>query len=93
MPLNAWWTADEIDYGLRDSGSRVLIAVACQALQDIGATHALVKSVRGDEGGGLAYDVAGFVDRFPDLFDLIGQSSNAAAYRIDLAALAECAAG
>ncbi|MEM7412328.1 MAG: class I adenylate-forming enzyme family protein [Myxococcota bacterium] len=23
---NAWWTADEIDYGLRDSGSKVLIA-------------------------------------------------------------------
>jgi steroid-24-oyl-CoA synthetase len=24
--LNAWWTADELDYGLRDSGSRVLVA-------------------------------------------------------------------
>ena len=26
VSLNAWWTADETDYGLRDSGSRVLIA-------------------------------------------------------------------
>ncbi len=26
VTLNAWWTADETDYGLRDSGSRVLIA-------------------------------------------------------------------
>ncbi len=26
VSLNAWWTADEIDFGLRDSGSRVLVA-------------------------------------------------------------------
>jgi long-chain acyl-CoA synthetase len=26
VPLNAWWTATEIEYGLKDSGSRVLIA-------------------------------------------------------------------
>ncbi|MQA95669.1 MAG: AMP-binding protein [Streptosporangiales bacterium] len=26
VPLNAWWTAPELEYGLRDSGSRVLIA-------------------------------------------------------------------
>jgi long-chain acyl-CoA synthetase len=26
VSLNAWWTADETDFGLRDSGSRVLIA-------------------------------------------------------------------
>jgi long-chain acyl-CoA synthetase len=26
VSMNAWWTADETDYGLRDSGSRVLIA-------------------------------------------------------------------
>src|SRR5690242_14024605 len=23
VPLNAWWTADELEYGLRDSGSKV----------------------------------------------------------------------
>ena len=26
VPVNAWWTADEIDYGLRDSGTRLVIA-------------------------------------------------------------------
>src|SRR2546422_5382044 len=26
VTLNAWWTADETDFGLRDSGSRVLVA-------------------------------------------------------------------
>src|SRR5213593_2134019 len=26
VSLNAWWTADELDFGLRDSGSRVMIA-------------------------------------------------------------------
>ena len=25
IPMNAWWTADELDYGLRDSGARVAI--------------------------------------------------------------------
>jgi len=24
VPLNAWWSADELDYGLRDSGSKVV---------------------------------------------------------------------
>jgi long-chain acyl-CoA synthetase len=31
VSLNAWWTPDELDYGLRDSGSRVLIADALRA--------------------------------------------------------------
>ena len=26
IPMNAWWTADELDYGLRDSGARLVIA-------------------------------------------------------------------
>ena len=26
VPLNAWWTAPELEYGLRDSGARLLIA-------------------------------------------------------------------
>ena len=26
VPLNAWWSADELEFGLRDSGSKVLIA-------------------------------------------------------------------
>nr|BBD50097.1 O-succinylbenzoic acid--CoA ligase [Haliea sp. ETY-M] len=26
VPMNAWWTTDELDYGLRDCGARVIIA-------------------------------------------------------------------
>jgi acyl-CoA synthetase (AMP-forming)/AMP-acid ligase II len=26
IPMNAWWTSEELDYGLRDSGSRLVIA-------------------------------------------------------------------
>ena len=26
IPMNAWWTAEEIDYGLKDSGARLAIA-------------------------------------------------------------------
>lgn len=26
VPMNAWWTTEELDYGLRDSGARVVVA-------------------------------------------------------------------
>ena len=26
VPMNAWWTTEELDYGIEDSGSRVVIA-------------------------------------------------------------------
>ena len=28
VPLNAWWTADELEYGLQDSGSKVVFVDA-----------------------------------------------------------------
>jgi long-chain acyl-CoA synthetase len=28
VPLNAWWTGDELEYGLRDSGTKILFADA-----------------------------------------------------------------
>src|SRR5690606_40176346 len=31
VPLNAWWTAAELEYGLADSGARVLVADAERA--------------------------------------------------------------
>ena len=31
VPLNAWWTGDELEYGLQDSGSRVLFCDAERA--------------------------------------------------------------
>lgn len=26
VPMNAWWTTDELDYGIEDSGSRIVVA-------------------------------------------------------------------
>jgi long-chain acyl-CoA synthetase len=31
VPMNAWWTTDELDYGIEDSGSRVVVADAERA--------------------------------------------------------------
>jgi long-chain acyl-CoA synthetase len=51
-PLNAWWTGHELEYGLQDSGSKVLIcdgerwariadhAAACPALEKVYVTRA-----------------------------------------------------
>jgi long-chain acyl-CoA synthetase len=50
VSLNAWWTADEMDYGLRDSGSRVLICDverlerAAASLTALGARAIVVRS-------------------------------------------------
>ncbi|GAA2592961.1 AMP-binding protein [Actinomadura fulvescens] len=52
VPLNAWWSAAELEYGLRDSGARLLVADAeradrlAAALPALGLTAALV--VRAD---------------------------------------------
>jgi long-chain acyl-CoA synthetase len=49
VSLNAWWTADETDFGLRDSGSRVLIADperALRAAATLAATGAQAIAVR-----------------------------------------------
>ena len=31
IPMNAWWTAEELDYGIRDSGARLVVADAERA--------------------------------------------------------------
>ncbi len=56
VPLNAWWTTDELLYGLRDSGSTVVIAdqerldrVAAQ-LSDAGVRAIVVRSESTGEG-------------------------------------------
>ncbi len=60
VPLNAWWTAAELEYGLKDSGSRVLIADAERAerLQEnlAGLGLRALISARGEAG------VAGVAD-------------------------------
>ena len=63
--LNAWWTPDEMDYGLRDSGSRVLIADverierATDTLRDTKISALVVRS-----GGATLPDG---VDRYEDV--------------------------
>jgi long-chain acyl-CoA synthetase len=50
VSLNAWWTADELDYGLRDSGSRVLVADteraerAAKSLAELGVRAVVARS-------------------------------------------------
>ncbi|WP_240808531.1 class I adenylate-forming enzyme family protein [Actinomadura geliboluensis] len=41
VPLNAWWSADELEYGLADSGAEVLIADAERAERLAGALPGL----------------------------------------------------
>jgi long-chain acyl-CoA synthetase len=47
IPMNAWWTADELDYGLRDSGARLAIVDEERARRIAGLKcHTTVLSVR-----------------------------------------------
>ncbi|HSL59190.1 MAG TPA: AMP-binding protein [Acidimicrobiales bacterium] len=65
VPLNAWWTLDEMAYGLRDSGAKVLIADrerverVAPVIDDLGIA---VVAVRVDE-------VPAGVDRFDDVLE------------------------
>ncbi|GGE18691.1 fatty acid--CoA ligase [Polymorphobacter glacialis] len=47
VPMNAWWTAEELDYGLKDSGARMVIADEERArrMATLGC-HAVVLTVR-----------------------------------------------
>lgn len=74
---------------LAGTGAYADPAAQCSGLAEIGATYALVKEVRGDEGT-LAYDVAGFVRRWANLFILVVDGASTTAYRIDRDALADC---
>ncbi len=56
VPLNAWWTGQELEYGLRDSGAKLLIADAprweriapfCDALPEL--QHVIVTRGEGPE--------------------------------------------
>ncbi|MFC6884444.1 class I adenylate-forming enzyme family protein [Actinomadura yumaensis] len=57
VPLNAWWSAAELEYGLRDSGARVLVADAERAERLAAALPGLgipVIVVRGEPAGANA---------------------------------------
>ncbi|KAB2362922.1 acyl--CoA ligase [Actinomadura montaniterrae] len=64
VPLNAWWSADELEYGLRDSGARLLVADAERAERLAGVLPGLgipllVARPGGDPpAGGEAFDTA-----------------------------------
>ncbi len=64
--------------------------VVCRTLAATGATYALVKTVRGNDGGDN-YDIARLVSRYPELFTLILRSESSSAYRIEAVELARCA--
>jgi len=65
VPLNAWWTGEELEYGIRDSGSRVLFCDAqrAEALAPHLAGSGLRAVVVARSAGGLG---EGF-DRFEDV--------------------------
>ena len=60
VPLNAWWTASELEYALSDSGSKVLIADQERARsldEHLGATEVSTRViVRGEQEGWLSFD-------------------------------------
>jgi steroid-24-oyl-CoA synthetase len=66
VPLNAWWTAPELTYGLTDSGARVLVADLDRAhrlaphVAELTALEAVLVARSG--GGVLPGDAAAFED-------------------------------
>ncbi|MEV6862293.1 class I adenylate-forming enzyme family protein [Streptosporangium subroseum] len=63
VPLNAWWTTQELEYGLSDSGAKVLIADGERAAKLPGLTQSLIVT-RGEvpEGARSFEDVLGAVE-------------------------------
>jgi long-chain acyl-CoA synthetase len=65
VPLNAWWTGEELEYGIRDSGSELLFCDAQRAeilaprLGGLGLRAAVVARAQGGLGAGF--------DRFEDV--------------------------
>jgi long-chain acyl-CoA synthetase len=78
VPLNAWWTAGELEYGLQDSGSRVLFCDAerhdrlADRLGSLGLDAIVVAKPAGPLAGGARPfdDVLGEVDPAAELPDV-----------------------
>ena len=69
VPLNAWWTADELEYGLQDSGAQVVFVDAerLERLADV-LPRLDVKAVVARAGGaGLPGDVLRWEDLLGDV--------------------------
>jgi long-chain acyl-CoA synthetase len=79
VPLNAWWTAPELEYGLTDSGSKVLFCdgerldrlAEAPAILDMGATIV----ARADESKRSTRSLAAGVLRFEDVVGGDGEPS------------------
>ncbi|RDE05361.1 class I adenylate-forming enzyme family protein [Sphingomonas aracearum] len=71
VPLNAWWTAPELEYGISDSGAKILIVDAerCQRLAEHGAALPGVERVL------VARGSAPLEGRFSALEAIIGRPS------------------
>ncbi|WOJ91888.1 class I adenylate-forming enzyme family protein [Congregibacter variabilis] len=63
VPMNAWWTTEELDYGLRDSGAKVVIADR-QRLERLAPLHEdlELKLIAVDDCSGLDVPFSQFRD-------------------------------
>jgi long-chain acyl-CoA synthetase len=63
VPMNAWWTTEELDYGLRDSGARIVVADGQRMarLQPLQSTLGLAL-IAVDDCAGLQVDMRSFND-------------------------------
>jgi acyl-CoA synthetase (AMP-forming)/AMP-acid ligase II len=67
VPMNAWWTTEELDYGFEDSGARVVVAdrARVERMLPIAARHDL-QIVSIDDCSGLAIEHTPFGDLVAD---------------------------
>ncbi|TDC43215.1 long-chain fatty acid--CoA ligase [Actinomadura sp. KC345] len=75
VPLNAWWSAAELEYGLTDSGARVLIADAERAERLVGVLPGLgVPCVVARADGAVPAGCEAFEDVLGEVGDPAGAS-------------------
>lgn len=68
VPLNAWWKADELEYGLRDSGAKIVIVDAKRLgfLKPLHAKLGLTLILAREEGEGADYRYEDMLAQAPD---------------------------
>ena len=71
VPMNAWWTTEELDYGFEDSGAKVVLAdrARIERLVPIAAKHGL-EIISVDDCEGLALPHTPFVGLVADFRDM-----------------------
>jgi len=67
VPMNSWWTTEELDYGFEDSGAKVVVAdrPRVELLAPIAAKHGL-RIIAIDDCSGLAVDSTPLADLLRD---------------------------